>query len=168
MVPVCLPQSMALLSEPSPHSVSPSHSPYDLVKHYVDHPASLVHRFSTGGASCQAPVIITLQNCSHCSVQASIELYHHHKEVQQDQKTGSKHPVPDSGVVWTGATCQRHITLPANSKQTLSVFANFTRPGVYNLQTVKVWARQEGTTDYHLQRWQRTSVIAVVEEGLGL
>ena len=82
--------------------------------------------------------------------------------------SSSKHPVPDSGMVWTGATCQRHITLPANCQQTLRVFANFTRPGVYNLQTVKVCARQEGTTDYHLQRWQRTSIIAVVEEGLGL
>ena len=63
------PSSLPSFLQPSPHSVSPSHSPYDLVKHYVDHPASLVHRFSTGGASCQAPVIITLQNCSHCSVQ---------------------------------------------------------------------------------------------------
>ena len=75
----------------------------------------------------------------------------------------SKHAVPESGVTWTGATCQRHISLTANSLQTVRVFANFTKTGVYNLQNVKVWATQEGSTDYHIQRWQRTSLISVVE-----
>ena len=75
----------------------------------------------------------------------------------------SKHAVPESSVVWTGATCQRHISLTANSLQTVKVFANFTKGGVYNLQNVKVWATREGSTDYHIQRWQRTSLISVVE-----
>lgn len=54
--------------QPSLRSVSPSHSPYDLVKHYLDHPASIKPNFSTI-AYCQVPVIITLQNCCHCTVQ---------------------------------------------------------------------------------------------------
>lgn len=75
----------------------------------------------------------------------------------------SKQLVPESSVIWTGATCQRHISLEANSLQTVRVFANFAKAGVYNLQNIKVGARLEGHTDYHIQRWQRTSVISVVD-----
>jgi hypothetical protein len=160
--PVRLPQSMTVLNESLPHSISPSHSsPYDLVKHYLDHPASVTHSFSAG-TYCQVAVVITLQNCCHCNVEVVLELLHP-KEISQDTKASSKHAVPESSVVWTGATCQRHISLTANSLQTVKVFANFTKGGVYNLQNVKVWATREGSTDYHIQRWQRTSLISVVE-----
>ena len=69
---------------------------------------------------------------------------------------------PESSVVWSGGTCQRHVTIASNSLHTIKVFANFTKAGVYNLQNVKVWASLEGSSDYHIQRWQRTSLISIV------
>lgn len=77
--------------------------------------------------------------------------------------SSSKHSGPDTNVVWSGGTCQRHLVIAANSVQTVRVFANFSKAGVYNLHNVKVWATLDGSSNYHIQRWQRTSLISIAE-----
>jgi len=72
----------------------------------------------------------------------------------------SKHPHQEPPFLWSGGICRRHIALEANATRTLTVHASFGRPGVYNLNTLRVLVMMEGGS-YHPQRWQRTSYITI-------
>eukprot|EP00731_Ephydatia_muelleri_P026124 Em0018g224a len=152
-VSIELPQSMTSLScapVPLPGPLTPP--AYDMVKYLFDHAPTVRHDFSRC-ALCRVPVKLVVQNCCKAKLEVAVQFV----------------PVKDSTnqsvlFLWSGnISGRRVIELEPNATRTISVYANFTAPGVYNLNSVQVEATVTGTTGLFVQRRQRASYVTVME-----
>lgn len=149
-----LPQSMASLSSVPVSLPGPLTPPaYDMVKYVLDHTPTVHHNFSLH-AACRVPIQLIVQNCCKVKLEVAVQF-------GQPAKDSTNQSVP---FFWSGNIASRRVVeLEPNATKTISVFANFTVPGVFNLNLVQITAVVAGTADLFVQRRQRASYITVME-----
>uniref|UniRef100_A0AAY4CUL5 Trafficking protein particle complex 8 n=1 Tax=Denticeps clupeoides TaxID=299321 RepID=A0AAY4CUL5_9TELE len=128
-------QEMVLLKfkpEPPPPLARPSLEQLShLIKTCLQYPETYQHQFLQKSI-CMVPVTLMLSNCSMAQVDVIIDLRH---------KSTSPDSLEVSGVfVWLGQT-QYKLQLAAQEVRRVCLRACFTRPGVYNLGVLRVFAK---------------------------
>eukprot|EP00066_Takifugu_rubripes_P023444 XP_011612710.1 PREDICTED: trafficking protein particle complex subunit 8 [Takifugu rubripes] len=126
-------QEMQLLkfkSELSP-PVVPSTELSQLVKISLHHPETYTHHF-VQNSLCVVPVTLTLSNCAMAKMDVMVDLQH--------KPTSPESPDAPSSFTWVGQS-QYRLHLQPEEVVCLTLRACFLQPGVYNLNTPRVFAR---------------------------
>ncbi|XP_034091106.1 trafficking protein particle complex subunit 8 isoform X3 [Gymnodraco acuticeps] len=127
-------QEMVLLkfkSEAPPPVILPAAELSQLIKTNLHYPETYTHPF-VQESLCVVPVTLTLSNCSLARVEVIIDLRH---------KSASPESVEvHSSFTWVGQT-QHHLQLRPQEVLCLTLQACFLQPGVYNLNTPRVFAK---------------------------
>ncbi|KAK5869396.1 hypothetical protein PBY51_024117 [Eleginops maclovinus] len=127
-------QEMVLLKfkpEAPPPVILPAAELSQLIKTNLHYPETYTHPF-VQDSLCVVPVTLTLSNCSLARVQVIIDLRH---------KSSSPESVEiHSSFTWVGQT-QHHLQLQPQEVLCLTLQACFLQPGVYNLNTPRVFAK---------------------------
>ncbi|TNM87661.1 hypothetical protein fugu_005882 [Takifugu bimaculatus] len=126
-------QEMQLLkfkSELSP-PVVPSTELSQLVKISLHHPETYTHHF-VQNSLCVVPVTLTLSNCAMAKMDVMVDLQH--------KPTSSESPDAPISFTWVGQS-QYRLHLQPEEVVCLTLRACFLQPGVYNLNTPRVFAR---------------------------
>ncbi|XP_029285270.1 trafficking protein particle complex subunit 8 isoform X2 [Cottoperca gobio] len=127
-------QEMVLLkfkSEVPTPVILPSAELSQLIKTNLHYPETYTHPF-VQDSLCVVPVTLTLSNCSLAQVDVIIDLRH---------KSGSPESVEvHSSFTWVGQT-QYKLQLQPQEVLCLTLRACFLQPGVYNLNTPRVFAK---------------------------
>uniref|UniRef100_A0A8D0A440 Trafficking protein particle complex subunit 8 n=1 Tax=Sander lucioperca TaxID=283035 RepID=A0A8D0A440_SANLU len=127
-------QEMVLLkfkSELPPPAVPPSAELSQLIKTNLHYPETYTHPF-VQDSLCVVPVSLTLSNCSSAQVDVLIDLRH--------RSTSGESLEVHSSFTWVGQT-QYKLQLQPQQVLGLTLRACFLQPGVYNLNTPRVFAK---------------------------
>ncbi|XP_010769584.1 trafficking protein particle complex subunit 8-like [Notothenia coriiceps] len=118
-------------SEAPPPVILPAAELSQLIKTNLHYPETYTHPF-VQDSLCVVPVALTLSNCSLARVEVIIDLRH---------KSASPESVEvHSSFTWVGQT-QHHLQLRPQEVLCLTLRACFLQPGVYNLNTPRVFAK---------------------------
>uniref|UniRef100_A0A7N6B0E5 Trafficking protein particle complex 8 n=1 Tax=Anabas testudineus TaxID=64144 RepID=A0A7N6B0E5_ANATE len=133
-------QEMVLLkfkSELPPPVVLPSADLSQLIKTNLHYPETYTHPF-VQDSLCVVPVTLTLSNCSLAQVDVIIDLRH--------KSTSPESLDVHSSFSWVGQT-QYKLQLKPQEELCLTLRACFLKAGVYNLNTLRIFAKpiEQGT-----------------------
>uniref|UniRef100_A0A674NE16 Trafficking protein particle complex subunit 8 n=1 Tax=Takifugu rubripes TaxID=31033 RepID=A0A674NE16_TAKRU len=123
-------QLLKFKSELSP-PVVPSTELSQLVKISLHHPETYTHHF-VQNSLCVVPVTLTLSNCAMAKMDVMVDLQH--------KPTSPESPDAPSSFTWVGQS-QYRLHLQPEEVVCLTLRACFLQPGVYNLNTPRVFAR---------------------------
>ncbi|XP_061593405.1 trafficking protein particle complex subunit 8 isoform X2 [Cololabis saira] len=127
-------QEMMLLkfkSDLPPTVVAPFPELSQLIKTNLHYPETFQHRF-TQDSLCLVPVTLTLSNCSLAQIDVIVDLRH--------KSTSSDSLDVHGSFAWVGQS-QHKLQLPPQQVCSVTLRACFCRPGVYNLNTPRVFAK---------------------------
>ncbi|KAM6921828.1 trafficking protein particle complex subunit 8 [Xenentodon cancila] len=127
-------QEMMLLkfkSELPPPVVAPFPELSQLIKTNLHYPETFSHRF-VQDSLCLVPVTLTLSNCSLAQIDVIVDLRH--------RSTSSDSLEVHGSFAWVGQS-QYKLQLTPQEVASVTLRACFCRPGVYNLNTPRVFAK---------------------------